>query len=68
MAYVRGNPKSKAELKRWLSEGRVPEVYQPGFGNVPHDGEIDLEGPHYPKPHTWYGTGTMAGGKLVKIK
>jgi len=43
-------------------------VYQPGLGTVPRDGEIDLEGPHYPEPHRWYATGVMKDGRLVSVK
>lgn len=69
MAYVIGNPKSKAELKRWLQDpNRFVEVFQPGLGTVPVNGTICLEGPHYPQAHTWYATGTMENGVLVKVK
>jgi hypothetical protein len=68
MAYVTGDPKSKAELKRRLAAGERVEVFQPGLGTVPTDGEVSLEGPHYPRPHTWYGTGVMEGGRLVRVR
>jgi hypothetical protein len=66
--YVANNPKSKAELKRWLKAGRKPSVFAPGLGTVPHNGRVYLEGPHYPKPHRWYAEGTMKDGKLVSVK
>ena len=65
--YVSGNPKSKAELKRWIAAGRKIEVYPPGLGSVPENGITSLEGPHAPKMHSWYGTGTMKDGYLVKV-
>ena len=65
--YVSGNPASKAELKRWLKAGKNPGVYAPGMGEVPHDGIVHLEGPHYPKAHSWYGKGTMEKGRLIKV-
>jgi hypothetical protein len=68
MAYVFGNPKSKAELKRWLKDGETVEVFQPGLGSVPLDGVVYLEGPHYPEAHRWWAQGTMENGKLVKVK
>lgn len=69
MAYIAGNPKSKAELKRWLAAGKSPRVYDVGIQpDPPRDGIVDLEGPHYPAPHTWYGTGTMKNGLLVEVK
>ena len=68
MAYVSGNPKTKKQLKEWIAAGKDVTVFQPGLGTVPHNGTISLEGPHFPKPHTWYGTGTMKDGKLVSVK
>jgi hypothetical protein len=67
MAYVNPNFKSKKALKDALAAGDAVEVFQPGFGTVPVNGKIALEGPHYPKPHTWYGTGTIVDGRLVKV-
>jgi len=67
MAYVNPNFKSKKALKDALVAGTLVEVFQPGLGTVPLNGKISLEGPHYPKPHTWYGTGTIVDGKLVKV-
>jgi hypothetical protein len=68
MAYAWPNFKSKAALKRALKAGETVSVYQPGYGTVPHNGTICLEGPHYPKPHTWYGTGTIVEGVLTKVR
>jgi hypothetical protein len=67
MAYVTGNPKTKAELKRRMADGMIPEVFQPALGTVPDNGTVYLEGPHYPKAHTWYAKGTMKDGVLVKV-
>jgi hypothetical protein len=66
--YVSGNPKSGAELKRWLEAGRTPSVFPPGLGQVPENGEVALEGPFYPAPHTFYLTGVMENGVLVAVK
>jgi hypothetical protein len=67
MAYTSPNFKNKTALKAALAAGEQVGVFQPGYGTVPVDGTICLEGPHYPAPHTWYATGTMKGGKLVKV-
>ena len=67
MAYTITNFKTKKALKEALAAGEDVGVFQPGFGTVPVDGTVTLEGPHYPKPHTWYATGTMKGGRLVKV-
>jgi len=65
--YVRPNFHTKAELKKALAAGHIIEVFQPGLGDVPTTGEVFLEGPHYPEPHTWYAKGIMKDGRLVKV-
>lgn len=67
MTYVNPNVKTKKELKELLKAGKSVEVFQPGLGTVPLNGMVALEGPHYPKAHTWYARGTMKDGKLVKV-
>jgi hypothetical protein len=68
MAYVDPNFRTKKLLREALTAGKWISVFQPGLGSVPINGTISLEGPHYPKPHTWYAVGTMRDGKLVSIK
>jgi hypothetical protein len=60
--YTTKNFKSLAELKRAIKAGERITVYQPGpfGGNEPLDGNVSLEGPHYPKAHTWYARATPA--------
>jgi hypothetical protein len=67
MAYVSPNFKTKKALRDAIASGRSVGVFQPGLGTVPENGRIALEGPHYPAPHTWYATGTLENGKLVKV-
>jgi len=67
MTYVSPDFKTKKGLKTALAEGKTVYVYQPGMGTVPENGRVSLEGPHYPRPHTWYGSGTMKDGQLVKV-
>ncbi len=66
--YVEGNPKTKKALKEMIASGRPVYVFAPGLGNVPDNGRVTLEGPHFPKLHTWYAEGTMKDGKLVSVK
>jgi len=66
--YVDPNFKTKKALKEALADDKDVLVFAPGLGTVPMDGEVDLEGPHYPKPHTWYGTGMMVGGRLSRVR
>lgn len=57
MAYLSPNFPTKAAAKRALANGERITVFQAGpFGPNPSDtGHDFIEGPHYPKPHTWYG-------------
>jgi hypothetical protein len=66
--YTNFNYTSKAAIKRDLAAGKVIECHSPGPWPAPRSGVISLEGPHYPKPHSWYGEGMMRDGKLVSIK
>lgn len=76
--YVAGNPQSKAELRRWIKEGKKLEVYSPGMGICthtsathaakPNNGTVTIEGPHYPQPHRWYGVATIKDGVIIKVK
>ena len=67
--YVDPNFKTKKELKTAVAEGRAIYVFQPGLGSVPTGtAEVSVEGPHYPKPHSWYARVTITDGKVVKVK
>ena len=59
---------TKKSLKEALKAGKEITVYQPGLGTVPENGTVVLEGPHYPKPHTWYAQGRLVKGRLVTVK
>ncbi len=68
--YTTEDFKSKKALKEAVAAGKVVTVYQPGpFGGAaPTTGQVALEGPHYPKPHSWYATATIAEGRVVSVK
>ena len=68
MAYVNPNFRSKKAAKEAIAKGDTVTVFQPGLGTVPFNGTVTIEGPHYPKPHTWYGTATIVNGKVTAIK
>jgi hypothetical protein len=68
MTYVTPDFKTKKALKEALATDQPVDVYNPGLGDIPLNGTVYLEGPHYPKPHSWYAQGTMKEGKLVKVK
>lgn len=65
--YTVTNFKTKKALKEALANGDNVEVYAPGLGTNGTE-TVNLEGPHYPAPHTWYAVGTIKNGKLVKVK
>jgi hypothetical protein len=68
--YTDRNFKTKKALKEAVAAGKQVSVYQPGpfGGNVPTDGEVTAEGPHYPQPHSWYARLTLKNGVVVKVK
>ncbi len=69
MAYVDGNPKTKAELKRIVKAGGQPGIFSPGPFPLSPVGTYDtsVEGPHYPKPHSWYARVRVEDGVIVKV-
>ena len=69
--YVSPNLPSKAAIRRAIAGGETVTVFQPNniFGIVPpENGHVVVEGPHYPKPHRWYGEATLKDGKVISIK
>ena len=68
--YTTNDFRTKKDLKNAVKKGMAVHVFQPGpFGGTePTDGEIMLEGPHYPKPHTWYATAILKNGKIISVK
>lgn len=70
--YTDVNFKSKKALKEAVAAGRKITYHQPNgdiFGTVPpENGNIVLEGPHYPEPHRWYAEATVKDGYIVKVK
>lgn len=66
--YVSPNFKSKKSLKEAVAAGRHVTVFSPGPFPCPLDGEVSVEGPHYPEPHKFYCTVIVENGKVVKVK
>lgn len=68
--YTVENFKSKKALKEAVLAGAAVEVYQPNgdlYGKVgPFNGVVYLEGPHYPKPHTWYASAQVVNSVIQK--
>jgi hypothetical protein len=82
MSYTVTNFKTKKALKEAVNEwnykikndldlGILPvRCYNPGFGSdlSNYTGSVSLEGPHYPKAHTWYAIAEMKDGIVIKVK
>lgn len=68
MSYTVKDYPTEAALKRDLEAGAKVRIYNPGLGVAPDNGTAFLEGPHYPKPHSWYAQATMVDGLVTKVK
>lgn len=66
--YTSENFKSKKAFKEAVAAGKRVTLFAPGLGSPPHNGTCAVEGPHYPKPHTWYAEVTVKDGIVVKVK
>lgn len=67
VAYATTNFRTKKALKDAVKNGEEVHVYQPGpFGPDVRDGEVTLEGPHFPEPHRWYATAEVKDGVIIK--
>ena len=68
--YTEKNYRTKKALKEDVAAGVKVSYYQPGpfGGNEPENGDIFLEGPHYPEAHKWYAHAIVKDGIIVKVK
>lgn len=68
--YVSPNYPTKKALKDAVAAGVPVTIFQPGpfGGREPRDGRCAVEGPHYPRPHTWYAEVTVTNGLVTKVK
>ena len=64
--YTVTDYKTKKAMKEAVASGQQVETYQPG-GMFPatRNGRVALEGPHYPKPHTWYASAKLIAGVII---
>jgi hypothetical protein len=68
MAYVDPNFKTKKALKEAVANGEQVSVFSPGPYPAKQNGTEYIEGPHYPKPHTWYAQVEVKDGMVTKVK
>jgi len=68
MAYVSPNFPTKKALKEAVKAGQPVRVFSPGPFCAETNGTEYVEGPHYPKPHTWYAEVQVVNGIVVKVK
>ena len=67
--YLYPEKKSKKEYKEFIkSGGRVIARNNTPWGQDDIDnGNVAFQGPHYPKPHKYYGTATVKNGMVIKV-
>ena len=66
--YTDTDYKSRKAVVADVAAGKKVYCYQPGpFGPAARDGSCGLEGPHYPKPHSWYASAVLKDGYIVEI-
>lgn len=69
-AVVKYNASSSSEVRlNGVIQIAPIRCYQPGLGPDLSNftGKITLEGPHYPKAHTWYAEAWLENGIVVKV-
>lgn len=65
--YTTVDFKTKKAFKEAFKAGDIIDVYEPGPFPGKMIGEVSIEGPHYPQPHTWYARVQIEDGRVVKI-
>lgn len=58
---------TKKELKEQVAKGiKVKVASNSPVEQPPYNGRVTLEGPHHPKPHTWYAECMVVENIIVK--
>lgn len=70
MSYTVINYKTKKDLVQAVRSGVIVKCFQPGLGPdlTNYTGHVALEGPHFPKPHSWYASASLENGIIIKVK
>jgi len=66
--YASVNFRTKTEFKKAVKSGQKIRLYAPGIGTPRENGTEYVEGPWYPKPHTWYASVEMKDGIVVRVR
>lgn len=65
--YCDTNFRTKKALKDAVASGRQVGVYSPGPLGGKSNGDVTVEGPHYPEPHRWYARVRIVNGMITKV-
>ena len=68
MSYVDPDYKTKKAFKEAVKAGVEHRPYSPaGLSHPAENGRETIEGPHYPKPHTWYASVNVLNGTVTSV-
>lgn len=65
--YVSPNYLTKRALRDAVSHHCIVGVFQAGIGHTPSNGDVSVEGPHYPAAHSWYARVRVKDGRVIKV-
>ena len=65
--YVSPNFTTKKALKEAINSNQKVQVFSPGPFPPESNGTEFIEGPHFPKPHTWYAKVRVENGLVTKV-
>lgn len=66
--YADTNFKTKKQFKEAVARVERVTLFAPGLGTPKDNGAETVEGPHYPKPHSWYAEVEVKDGVVVRVK
>ena len=66
--YASRNFPTKKAFREAVKRGEQVTLYAPGLGAPTRNGTECVEGPWYPKPHSWYAQVTVVDGVVTGVK
>jgi hypothetical protein len=66
--YTTKNFKSKKALREAVKAGEKITLFAPGLGTPVYNGVECVEGPHFPKAHSWYAEVVLKDGVIILVK